>query len=50
MFDRSTEEFDKQPQTIYVNDNKRGNKDPSDRVQMVDSLANGGPPGPPGPP
>jgi len=30
----------KQPQTINVNDNKNGNKDPSDRVQTVDSLAN----------
>lgn len=37
----------KQPQTINVNDNKNGNKDLSDRVQMVDSLANWGPPGPP---
>lgn len=27
----------KQPQTINVNDNKNGNKDPSDRVQTVDS-------------
>lgn len=40
----------KQPQTINVNDNKNGNKDLSERVQTVDSLANGGPPGPPGPP
>ncbi len=29
MFDRSTEEFEKKKQTIYVNDNKNGNKDPS---------------------
>ncbi len=30
MFDRSTEEFEeKKTQTIYVNDNKNGNKDPS---------------------
>lgn len=36
----------KKTHTIYVNDNENGNKDPSDRVQMVDSLANEGPPGP----